>query len=49
MLYSRPVGSGEEMLLINIERDLDDRSVSEGSSIEFLIGYGLGPADLRKV
>ena len=49
MLYSRPVGAGEEMLLINIERDLDDRSVAEGSSIEFLIGYGLGPADLRKV
>ena len=49
MLYSRRVGSGEEMLLINIERDLADHAANEGGSIEFLIGYGLGPADIRKV
>ena len=49
MLYARPVGRVAEMLLINIERDLADRSRSEGASVEFLIGYGLGPADLRRV
>ncbi len=49
MLYSRDVGSGEEMLLLNIERDLDDRAAHEGAAIEFLIGYGLGPADVRRV
>ena len=49
MLYSRAVGAGEEMLLINIERDLDDRAVREGAAIEFLIGYGLGAADVRRV
>ena len=49
MLYSRPVGSSEEMLLINIERDLADRAAREGASVEFLIGYGLAPADIRRV
>ena len=49
MLYSRPVGSAEEMLLINIERDLADRAAREGASVEFLIGYGLAPADIRRV
>ena len=49
MLYSRRVGRGEEMLLINIERDLAAASKREGGSVEFLIGYGLGPADIRKV
>ena len=49
MLYSRPVGAGEEMLLLNIERDLARDSRHEGGSIEFMIGYGLGPADIRKI
>ena len=49
MLYSRAVGAGEEMLLINLERDLDDRAQREGAAIEFLIGYGLGAADVRRV
>ena len=49
MLYSRAVGSAEEMLLINIERDLADRAAREGASVEFLIGYGLAPADIRRV
>ena len=49
MLYSRPVGAGEEMLLLNIERDIADHAAHEGGSIEFLIGYGLGPADIRKI
>jgi hypothetical protein len=49
MLYSRPVGAGEEMLLLNIEADLEDAARREGSSIEFLIGYGLGVADVQRV
>jgi hypothetical protein len=49
MLYSRPVGTGEEMLLLNIEADLDHAARREGSSIEFLIGYGLGVADVQRV
>jgi hypothetical protein len=49
MLYSRPVGAGEEMLLLNIEADLDAVARREGSSIEFLIGYGLGVADVQRV
>jgi len=49
MLYARPVGSGEEMLLLNIESDLDDAARREGSSIEFLIGYGLGSGDVQRV
>ncbi|MEM7567205.1 MAG: DUF2491 family protein [Pseudomonadota bacterium] len=49
MLYSRPVGSAEEMLLITIERDIHERASREGGSVEFLIGYGLSPADIRRV
>ena len=49
MLYARSVGAGEEMLLLNIESDLDERARREGSSIEFLIGYGLGVADVQRV
>ena len=49
MLYARTVGAGEEMLLLNIESDLDERARREGSSIEFLIGYGLGVADVQRV
>ena len=47
MLYYRPLGSAREMLLINVERDLHQAQV--GSSIEFLIGYGIGPADVRRI
>ncbi len=49
MLYSRPVGSAEEMLLITIERDIAERAAREGGSVEFLIGYGLSAADIRRV
>lgn len=49
MLYSRPLGRAQEMLLINIERDVAQRSSREGGSVEFLLGYGLSPADVRRV
>lgn len=49
MLYARPVGAGQEMLLLNIESDIDDMAHREGSSIEFLIGYGLGSGDVQCV
>ncbi|EJB06393.1 hypothetical protein GGI64_001589 [Rhizobium leguminosarum] len=49
MLYYRPLGSAREMLLINVERDLDLGQSQAGSSVEFLIGYGLAPADVRRV
>lgn len=49
MLYSRAVGAGEEMLLLNIESDLGHIARQEGASIEFLIGYGLGVADVHRV
>ena len=49
MLYARSLGEGREMLLVNIERDLADRASGEGSSIEFLVGYGLLPADIRRL
>ncbi|WP_064685632.1 YjfK family protein [Rhizobium bangladeshense] len=49
MLYYRPLGSTREMLLINVERDLDLGQTQAGSSVEFLIGYGLAPADVRRV
>ncbi|MET0251891.1 MAG: DUF2491 family protein [Novosphingobium sp.] len=49
MLYAREVGSGQEMLLLNIESDLDEAARREGSSIEFLIGYGLGAGDVQRV
>ncbi|WP_375449903.1 DUF2491 family protein [uncultured Devosia sp.] len=47
MLYFRPLGNGREMLLINIEQDADNHRA--GGSVEFLLGYGLGPADVRRV
>jgi hypothetical protein len=49
MLYSRPLGSAQEMLLINVERDLNEGQAGHGTSIEFLIGYGLSPGDVRRV
>lgn len=49
MLYSRVVGGGEEMLLLNIERDLAERAQAQGAAISFMIGYGLGAADVRRV
>lgn len=49
MLYARPLGRAQEMLLINIERDIAERASREGGSVEFLLGYGLSPADVRRV
>ncbi|WP_425365021.1 DUF2491 family protein [Fulvimarina endophytica] len=49
MLYFRPLGRTREMLLINVERDLSAGSSRQGGSIEFLLGYGLGAADVRRV
>ncbi|NDW03127.1 DUF2491 family protein [Jiella pacifica] len=49
MLYSRPLGRAQEMLLINIERDIAQRASREGGSVEFLLGYGLSPGDVRRV
>ncbi|MEX6506737.1 DUF2491 family protein [Jiella sp. M17.18] len=49
MLYSRPLGAALEMLLINVERDLSEAARREGGSVEFMLGYGLGPADVRRV
>ena len=49
MLYARPVGAGQEMLLLNIESDVDQVARREGASIEFLIGYGLSVADVQRV
>ncbi|BCH61233.1 hypothetical protein RvVAR0630_38570 [Agrobacterium vitis] len=49
MLYYRPLGTTQEMLLINVERDLDPSQAQAGRSVEFLIGYGIGAADVRRV
>lgn len=49
MLYFRPLGQTREMLLINVERDLGQAQSRAGSSIEFLLGYGLEVADVRRV
>lgn len=49
MLYSRAVGAGEEMLLLNIERDLSYEARAQGAAIAFMIGYGLGAADIRRI
>ncbi|MFT5510897.1 MAG: hypothetical protein ACI89J_003996, partial [Hyphomicrobiaceae bacterium] len=49
MLYARPIGSVEEMLLINIERDIGENVSQQGGSVEFLIGYGLASADVQRV
>lgn len=49
MLYSRTVGDGEEMLLLNIERDMAHEARAQGAAIAFMIGYGLGAADIRRV
>lgn len=49
MLYARQVGAGEEMLLLNIERELAQGAHAQGAAIAFLIGYGLGAADIRRI
>jgi hypothetical protein len=49
MLYARPIGAVEEMLLINIERDIGEGASRQGGSVEFMIGYGLAPADVQRV
>lgn len=48
MLYARPLGQAREMLLINIERDLGT-GASQGASVEFILGYGLMAADVRRL
>ena len=49
MLYARPIGPVEEMLLINIERDIGEGASRQGGSVEFMIGYGLALADVQRV
>ncbi len=49
MLYARPLAQAREMLLINIERDLGQGAASQGTSIEFILGYGLMAADVRRL
>ncbi|WP_373288995.1 DUF2491 family protein [Aureimonas endophytica] len=49
MLYARPLGQAQEMLLINIERDLAAGAAQQGASVEFIIGYGLMAADVRRL
>ncbi|MEO0729644.1 MAG: DUF2491 family protein, partial [Pseudomonadota bacterium] len=49
MLYARPVGDMDEMLLINIEREVGAHAERQGGSVEFMIGYGLSAADIRRV
>lgn len=49
MLYFRPLADAREMLLINIERDLADADRRQGASVEFMVGYGLLPGDVRRL
>ena len=49
MLYARPIGTVEEMLLINIECDIGESASRQGGSVEFMIGYGLARADVQRV
>ena len=49
MLYARPIGPVEEMLLINIERDIGENVGRQGGSVEFMIGYGLASGDVQRV
>lgn len=49
MLYSRNLGAGREMLLISVEREIGETQRRAGGSIEFLVGYGMAPADVRRV
>jgi hypothetical protein len=49
MLYARPLANAREMLLINIERDLGQDARRQGASVEFIIGYGLLPGDVRRL
>lgn len=49
MLYARPIGTVEEMLLINIERDIGQDVSRQGGSVEFMIGYGLASADVQRL
>jgi len=50
MLYARPLGPvAREMLLILTQRDLSGKGSESGASIEFMLGYGLSVADVRRV
>lgn len=49
MLYARELGNVREMLLLLTQHDLEDRFGQDNASIEFMIGYGLNTADVRRV
>jgi len=49
MLYSRDLDGLNEMLLILTQRDLQGKAAEGGASIEFMIGYGLNIADVKRV
>ena len=49
MLYARDLGGLNEMLLILTQRDLKGRAAQGGASIEFMIGYGVNSADVKRV
>ena len=49
MLYARDLGGLNEMLLILTQRDLKGRASEGGASIEFMIGYGINSADVKRV
>lgn len=49
MLYARDLGGINEMLLILTQRDLKGHAAEGGASIEFMIGYGINSADVKRV
>lgn len=49
MLYARDLGGLNEMLLILTQRDLKGHAADGGASIEFMIGYGVNSADVKRV
>jgi len=49
MLYARDLSGVNEMLLILTQRDLEGRASQGGASIEFMIGYGVNSADVKRV
>ena len=49
MLYARDLGGINEMLLILTQRDLEGPASDGGASIEFMIGYGINSADVKRV
>lgn len=49
MLYARDLQGINEMLLILTQRDLKGKAAQGGASIEFMIGYGINSADVKRV